>query len=83
VRCFGIVRMPSSTGPTGRGQPPRTRENNRASSISARRIREQQHIGAQEANCADQVRCLTNSAMMVIAMIVPALCFKILQEPAH
>jgi uncharacterized protein YcbX len=31
--------MPSSTGPTGRRRPPRTRESGRASSISARLTR--------------------------------------------
>src|SRR5919106_5788889 len=35
VGCLGIVRMLSSTAPTGRWRRPRTRQNGRVSSISA------------------------------------------------
>ena len=48
-----------------------------------RRIDEEQRIGDQEADSAEQVQALVDAAVVVVAMVVPALLAEFLQEGVH
>ncbi len=48
-----------------------------------RRIGERHDVGAQEARRAHEVERLVDLAVMVVAMVVPALHFQFVQETAH
>jgi len=47
------------------------------------RVPEDQRVGGQKAQGADQMQGLVNAAVMVVAMIVPALQFQCAQEAIH
>jgi hypothetical protein len=46
-------------------------------------VEEDQHVGAQEADRADEVQRLIDPAVVIVAMVVPALNFECVKEAAH
>jgi len=48
-----------------------------------RGVLEDRHIGGQEAHCAEQVQRLVDTAVVVVAMVIPALDFQSAQKTLH
>ena len=59
---------------------PRGHRDQPADQRGSHRIDEQQHIGDQEAERADEVQALVDAAVMIVAMVVPALGSQLLAE---
>jgi len=46
-------------------------------------VEKQQHVGRQEGESTQQVQRLVDPAVMVVAVVVPALCPQCIQEVVH